>query len=204
MARFNFEESEHYQAKSNNSFFKLQNDGQSAVCRFMFNTINDLEGFSLHEVEVNGKRRVVNCLRAYDDPIDNCPFCKANMSVVSKLYIPVYNCDSQEVQIWERSGAFFKKFIEPCAHNNPLVSGVFKVTRRGKAGDKKTDYDLYPIDKDDTTLEDLPEVPTLLGGLILDKTAEEMEEFLATGSFGSGDSEPPVAKPEPKGRGKRF
>ena len=201
MARFNFEESKNYQQSGGNtSFFKLQNDGQSAVCRFMFNTMDDLEGYALHEIQLDGKRRLVNCIRTYNDPIDNCPFCKANMSIVPKLFIPVYNCDAQQVQIWERGTAFFKKFIEPCAHNNPLVSGVFKVTRRGKPNDTKTDYDLYPIDKDDTTLEDLPEIPHLLGGLILDKTYEEMEEFLDTGSFGSGNNEAPT---ERRG-GRRF
>lgn len=206
MARFNFEESEHYQQSGGNtSFFKLQSDGQSALCRFMFNTLNDLEGYALHEIQLDGKRRLVNCIRSYNEPVDNCPFCKANMNIVPKLFIPIYNVDTKEVQIWERGSAFFKKFIEPCEHNNPLVSGVFKVTRRGKPNDTKTDYDIYPIDKDNTTLEDLPPVPELLGGLILDKTFDEMEEFLRTGSFGSGNgsgnSEAPV---EPKGRGKRF
>lgn len=202
MARFNFEESKNYQQSGGNtSFFKLQNDGQSAVCRFMFNTLDDLEGYSLHEIQLGGKRRLINCIRSYDEPVDNCPFCKANLSIVPKLFIPVYNVDSKEVQMWERGSAFFKKFIEPCQHNNPLVSGVFKVTRHGKPGDKKTDYDIYPIDKDNTTLEDLPEIPNLLGGLILNKTYEEMEEFLNTGSFGSGDNEAPV---ERKGRGSRF
>lgn len=202
MARFNFEESKNYQQSGGNtSFFKLASDGQSAVCRFMFNTLDDLEGYALHEIQLDGKRRLINCIRSYNEPVDNCPFCKANMSVVAKLFIPIYNVDTKEVQIWERGSAFFKKFIEPCQHNNPLVSGVFKVTRHGAAGDKKTDYDLYPIDKDNTTLEDLPPIPNLLGGLILDKNFDEMENFLATGSFGSGNSD---SSAEPKRGGRRF
>ena len=83
MARFNFEESKNYQQSGGStSFFKLASDGQSAVCRFMFNTLDDLEGYALHEIQLDGKRRLINCIRSYDEPVDNCPFCKSNSEVV--------------------------------------------------------------------------------------------------------------------------
>jgi hypothetical protein len=46
------------------------------------------------------------------------------------------------------------------------------------------------VDKDDTTLEDLPELPEILGGLVLDKNADEMNYYLDNGEFPSEDEEP--------------
>ena len=67
--------------------------------------------------------------------------------------------------------------------DTPLCAHEFDIERRGKKGDTSTTYEIYPGDKDDTTLEDLPDVPNPLGGLVLDKTAEDMEFFLESGYF---------------------
>ena len=77
-----------------------------------------------------------------------------------------------------------------CSRYNPLVSVPFEIERNGKKGDTNTVYETFALDADDITLEDLPEIPSLLGTLILDKTFDELTEFLETGDFPSAEEEP--------------
>lgn len=184
MARFNAKDIENYGQSSNgSSFFRLENDGDLATVRFMYNTVEDVEGYAVHEIEVGGKKRYVNCLREYSDPIDMCPLCKARYKVLTKLFVMLYDVNSEEVKIWDRGKTFYSKLSSLCNRYNPLVSTPFEIERNGKKGDQKTTYETFPLKQDDTILDDLPEAPELLGTLILDKTAEELEYFLECGEF---------------------
>ena len=51
MSRFTFQESENYGAQKNN-YFSLKDDKDTAIIRFLFNTINDVQGVAVHEVKV--------------------------------------------------------------------------------------------------------------------------------------------------------
>ena len=190
MARFNANEVDNYGGQGGAGYFSLKNDKDVARVRFLYDGIEDVEGFAVHQVEVDGKKRWVNCLRDYRDPVDACPMCRERMFQSAKFYIPIYNIDEDKVQIWERGKKFISKISSLCARYPHLCSHVFEIERNGKAGDTNTTYEIYEVDRDDTTLEDLPEVPEVLGGLVLDKTAEEMEYYLANGVFPqSGNSE---------------
>ena len=193
MARFNANEVDRYGGQGGAGYFKLVNDKDVARVRFMYNGIDDLEGYAVHEVMVDGKKRYVNCLRAYNEPIDQCPFCKAKKFQVAKLFVPLYNIDEDKVQIWERGKKFFAKMSSICsryANGNDLVAQVFEVERNGKAHETTTTYEIYPVDRPDgTTLDDLPERPQIVGGVVLDKTAEEMEYYLDNECFPS-DGQP--------------
>jgi len=183
MARFNANEVENYGGQGGGGFFSLKNDKDVATVRFMYNSIDDVEGYAIHEIEVDGKKRYVNCLREYNQPLDDCPLCAAKSRVMAKLFIKLYNVESDEAKIWDRGKTFFSKLSSLCARYNPLVSTPFEIERNGKKGDTKTTYETYALDTDDVTLEDLPEIPELLGTLILDKTYEELEFFLNNGYF---------------------
>lgn len=183
MAQFNARELDNYAQNSNSSFFRLENDKDVARVRFMYNTIEDVQGYAVHEIEVDGKKRYVNCLRNYDEPIDNCPLCAARYRVLAKLFVMLYDEDAQEVKIWDRGRTFYSKLSSLCSRYDPLVSTPFEIERNGKKGETSTKYETYPLKEDGVTLEDLPEMPELLGTLILDKTYEELEEFLDTGKF---------------------
>ena len=74
MARFNTETAEHYGGNGGAGYFSLKNDKDVAQVRFMYNSIDDVEGYAVHQVEIDGKKRYVNCLREYNQPIDTCPF----------------------------------------------------------------------------------------------------------------------------------
>lgn len=182
MARFKMQESENYGAAKNN-YFSLKDDKDTAVIRFLYNDINDAEGVAVHEVEVNGKRIDVECLRAYNEPVHKCPLCEAGYKVNAKLFIPVYDVNSKESKIWTRGRTFFQKLSSLCSRYNPLVSTLFEVERCGRAGDTKTTYELYPMQSDRSVVGDFPEI-NAEGLAFQSKTFEELQTYLATGTFG--------------------
>lgn len=183
MARFNAHEADNYGGQGGGGFFSLKNDKDVATVRFMYNTIEDVEGFAVHEIEVDGRKRYVNCLRDYNQPVDDCPLCAAKQRVIAKVFVHVYDEETQEIKVWDRGKTFFSKLSSLCARYNPLVSTPFEIERNGKKGDTSTTYETYALATDDLTLEDLPEIPELLGTLILDKTYEELEFYLDNGYF---------------------
>jgi len=191
MARFSYEEAENYGGNGGHGFFSLANDGDVAKVRFMYNKLEDIEGVAVHQIEVNDKKRYVNCLREYGKPVDDCPLCKKGMFVNAKLFIPVYDIESGQVKIWERGKKFFGKMASLCsryASKEDLVSHIFEVERHGKKGDTQTTYEIYDCEKDGTTLEDLPEVPDIVGGLVLDKDKDELQYFVDYGDFPDSDN----------------
>lgn len=197
MARFNGATIDKYGGNGSTGFFSLQNDMDVAAVRFLYNTADDIEGYAVHEVEIDGKKRYVNCIREYNQPVDDCPFCKAKKFQVAKLFIPVYNIDEDKVQLWERGKTFFSKISGICARYNkaPIVSQTFEIERHGKPKDTKTTYEIYRTEDpaDDTQIEDF-DIPEVLGGIVLDKTAEDMEFFLSEGYFPPTESEAPVRR----------
>lgn len=191
MARFKYDEVDHYGGQGGAGYFSLKNDKDVARVRFMYNGIDDVEGYAVHQVEVDGKKRYVNCLREYNEPISKCPFCEAKQFQQAKLFIPLYNIDEDKVQIWERGKKFFSKISSICARYPDLVSHEFEIERNGKKGETTTTYEIYEVKHDDTTLDDLPELPKIIGGLVLDKSAEDMAFYLDNEYFPpEGDDEP--------------
>ena len=190
MARFNAKDVDNYGGNGGGGYFSLKNDGDVARVRFMYNSAEDVEGYAVHEVEVDGKKRYVNCIREYNEPLDECPFCAARKFQVAKLFIPVYSIDEEKVLTWERGKKFFSKMSSICARYPDVVSHIFEVERNGKSGDQTTTYEIYEVGQDDTKLEDLPELPNVAGGIVLEKTADEMEYYLENGVFPSEDAEP--------------
>ena len=64
MARFKAGEEEHYGGQGGTGFFTISNDKEVKRVRFMYNNVNDVEGYAVHRVEIgDGKFRYVNCLR---------------------------------------------------------------------------------------------------------------------------------------------
>ncbi len=189
MGRFNVSDIDNYGNNSGSSFFSLKNDGDTARVRFMYNTAEDIVGYAVHEVtDENGRKRYVSCLREYNEPKSKCPLCAANNVQKAKIYIPIYDVDEEEVKLWERGKTYFAEISAICARyssaDTPLVAQVFDIERIGKKNDPKTVYRPYPVGSpDNTRLEDLPEPPDALGSIVLEKTAEEMQNYLDTGSF---------------------
>lgn len=191
MGRFGINDADNYGGSGGSSFFALKNDNDVARVRFLYNSMEDVTGYAVHEVEVDGKHRYVNCLRDYNDPKSKCPLCAANNFQKAKIYIPLYDIDEEEVKIWERGKNFFAKMSALCSRyatgDTPLVAHTFDIERHGKKGDTQTTYEIYETGDDDTRLEDLPEIPDVLGSVILDKTAEDMEFYVENGFFSTNE-----------------
>jgi len=187
MGRFRATEIDHYGGQGGTGYFSLKNDKEVAKVRFMYDTIDDIDGYSVHQVEIDGKKRYVNCLRDYNDPIDVCPFCKNRMFTQAKLFVPIYNKDTQKVQVWERGKKFYSQLsgtLSRCSKDASIAGQVFEIERNGKPHDTATTYGIFAVGQpDDTKVADLPEKPKIMGGLILDKTAEEMDYYLHNGEF---------------------
>lgn len=196
MARFNASQADNYKPAGTGSFFSLANDKDFETVRFMYNNMDDVEAFSVHEVEVNGQTQWVNCLREYDQPVDNCPLCAAGNKLQVKMWVPLYIVKTGEVKIWERGRTFISQLDTASRRFNPLVSGVFDIERQGKKGDQNTTYSLINIDKDDTQLADLPELPEVMGSIVKEFTFEELQNYLQTGTLpGSNDNKPQTRNP---------
>lgn len=182
-------EAENYGGNGGGGFFSLKDDKDTAQVRFLYDKIEDVEGFAVHEVELDGKKRAVNCLREYGAPIDDCPFCKKGYPIRVKYYVPLLQIADNKVVTWERGKKFGAKLSSMCSRYPHLVSHTFEIERNGKAGDQQTTYEIYETGQDDTTLEDF-EIPNPLGTIVLDKSAEDMQYFLDRGVFMNDDSEP--------------
>lgn len=183
MARFNINEADNYGAQKNN-YFSLKDDGDTALVRFLYNDINDVEGVAVHEVVIDGKRRDVECIRAYNEPIDNCPLCAKGNKVNGKIFVPIYDESSKESKIWTRGKTYFNKLSSLCARYHPLVSFPFEIERRGKKGDVNTTYETFvdASNRDNKTIQDFPEINA--EGIAFDKkTYEELLYYVNNGEF---------------------
>ena len=188
MAKFSMNEADNYGVSNQGSFFTLKDDGDTARVRFLYETADDVEGYSVHTVKIGDKDRYVNCLRTYNEPIDNCPLCKAGNKIKPRLFVKLYNEDAGECQLWERGKTFFDTLSGLSNRYNPLYNKVIEIERHGKKGDMQTTYQTYPCDDSEPVNIDDFECPEPLGFTVMDKTFEEMETFIRTGDFGDDES----------------
>lgn len=182
--RFTVNDADKYGNNGGGKFFSLADDNDIARVRIMYNGIEDVDGQAVHEIEVNGYKRYVACLRSYDDPLDVCPLCAAGYNQLAKVFIPLYVMDETnkgEVRIWERGKAYLAKIVGLCGRYSNLVSHIFEIERHGKRGDTNTSYEIYEMGHDETKLTDLPEIPDVLGTIVLEKSADELTKYLNTG-----------------------
>lgn len=187
MARFSVNDAEKFGGQGGGGFFRLVDDKDTARVRFLYNGIDDVEGFAVHQIEIDGKKRYVNCLREYGAPVDDCPFCAKGMFTTAKYFIPLYNIDEDRVQIWERGKQFGSKLSSMCARYSNLVSHTFEIERCGKKGDTNTTYEIYETGADENVSVDDFDMPNILGGFVLDKSADDMDYFNKHGDFPSAD-----------------
>lgn len=169
---------------SSGGFFTLKDDGDSALVRFLYEDKEDLYGYSVHEVEVGNGTRYVDCLREEGDKPHVCPLCSDGHRPVGRFFLKLMNEETDEVMIWERGNTIWGVLEQRLRRvKGPVCGTVFEITRIGRAGDPKTTYDIYPIEDDGCLLEDLPDASQVVGSVVLEKTEEEIEDYLDTGSF---------------------
>ena len=185
-------------------FFSLKNDGDEAIVRFMHDSTSSFQILGTHSIQVNGKFRRLNCVRTPMDPVSVCPMCEKGENTEYRFFIHllqyVKNPDgsvSVEPKIWERSLSYANKLKEYINNYGPMSDVICKIVRHGKAGDMKTEYEIIPnlnkqvyrddiFVKKDGCFDDF----NPLGRMVMDKTADEIKEYLNTGNFPSKESKP--------------
>lgn len=200
MPRFEWSDADKYGSKGGKgAFFQLKDDGDKAKVHILGDDMKDFPGYAVHRVPVGDGHKYINCLREAGEPVDVCPFCALGKSdpelskVHVKLFIPLYNIDADEIQIWERGKTFFKTLGSYIAHTPHVSKAVTEIERQGEKNDQKTTYGLYEMrDEDDgfdieNIREDIPDI--FDDGYVLEKSANDMEYYIDRGEFpGSEDS----------------
>lgn len=174
----------------NGDFFRLKDDGDSAVVRFLFNKEEDIDDFiaSVHTIEENKRMIDIDCIRRHDEPADLCPLCRDKIKLAVKLYLPLWDEDKQKVVWWTRSRGFIDKVVAQLREvDGPICGTPFKITRSGAAGSFDTDYAFIQQVKkaDDKEVKDFvkPEELTLEAAGVTILTERQMEDYIDTGKL---------------------
>lgn len=196
MARVTREEAENMTTQGEFSYLSLKNRESKSV-RFLCVNPKDIEIYSVHSVEVTvdgqKKSKAVDCLRAANEPVQMCPLCAAGNRPRARVYLLLQDVQTGGILLWERSPKFLEKldslFDRYAQERCNFYDIIFDIERRGEKGDPKTEYDVFF--KQVNPLSELPELPQVMGKLVLQKNAQEMDEFINTGSFPQAENNLP-------------
>lgn len=205
MAKYTFNQYEEMekenpsQSKNFVTFFSLPNDGDEAIVRFPYHSLDELELASVHTVEVGKGTRNVSCLRgSAKEPLESCPLCAEGIPVRTRVFIRVLQYVKDETgkvtpvgKVFERAvrSDFVTSLKSMFEEYGDITDIIFKIKRKGAKGDVNTTYSLVPANpavyKPEIYVPDFSafEGFTLFKYFILDKDATEMNTYLETGSF---------------------
>lgn len=207
MARINFDtfnsEMQRQEATSGGGngdgvgYFGLKNDGDEGVVRILHNSPEDFDIVIAHNLKIGERYRKVNCLCNPGDDASVCPLCASGNKAQYRFFVHMIQYVQDEKGqivakpvIWDRSAQQMSKKLVSMIHEyGPLSDCVFKIRRNGAAGSMETTYEIMFANPNIYKPELYPMIPNAfdnyntLGYKVLDKNAEEMRAFLATGNF---------------------
>lgn len=214
MSQFNYNDYQNAisRAQSNTEFakvgfFKLSDDGDEALVRINCASVEDLQFASVHQLGAAQKWMKISCLNTLGTT-GKCPLCNAANGDTSKgprkrVFVQMM-CSykdkmtgqwSQAVPvIWERPAGFSKELCNKLRDYGDLRQVLLKITRNGRAGDMQTtysmDYAVPTVFKPEMVPMDFSAFANfnINKHSYWEKTADEINTFLTTGSF------PEVAK----------
>ncbi len=188
-------------------FFKLKNDGDVAVARLNIGSTDDLSFASVHTISANGKWLKVSCLNPLGSYTGSCALCNAaaSNSSISKASKKVYiqmmvsyrdpsspsGYTAPAPVIWERPAGFSKEIANKLMIAGDLRNTLVLITRNGAAGDMQTTYSMdlvpatHPVFKSEMVPNDFSAFANfnIARHSYWEKTPEEINTFLTTGSF---------------------
>lgn len=160
-------------------WFSLKNDGDTAKVRFLIKGEEDILELckEVHRIEINGYTNKVLCLE------DKCEICKSGENASLRIFIPLYNVDKGELQIWERGVNDIKELMNLLEEYGDLDARDYKIKRKGKANSTSTTYSFLNQDKSERAeLEEWKsKKPQLVGRnykYVLDLSAPQQIEAL--------------------------
>lgn len=188
-------------------FFKLKNDGDVAIARLNISSTDDLSFASVHTISANGKWMKVSCLNPLGSYTGSCALCNAaaSNSSISKASKKVYiqmmvsyrdpsspsGYTAPAPVIWERPAGFSKEIANKLMIAGDLRNTLVLITRNGAAGDMQTTYSMdlipatHPVFKSEMVPNDFSAFANfnIAKHSYWEKTPEEINTFLTTGSF---------------------
>lgn len=199
MAKININQSGKYSGGEGAEFFSLKDDGDTARVRLLYDQEDgsDLDYFLVHQVEINGKKRYVDCLAVQEDgtmDTHKCPLCQSGNPRQEKLFLQLYNEDEDKLQVWERGRTFVAKVQSLINRFGSLVGQTIEIERNGKKGSQSTTYSFYPYNSDGKTLDDFPEKQDLTSKLIIEANEEDMEKIINGTYRVAGEQDSPVER----------
>ena len=175
------------------SWFSLKNDGDSAIVRFLYRDDQDLEYTVIHEVEIDGSTRKVECLEFKGQ---DCPLCQAKVKNRARMFLQLVDySDGAQVKVWERGKTFLPEIMSFIESASPIYTIRAKVTRYGKKGDPSTQYKISPLVNDEEQFVMKPsdenykkvaekrnEIIAEDSGVVLSRSAEDLKKMV-NGTF---------------------
>ena len=120
--------------------FTLRNDGDYADVIFLYRDYNDVLVADTHYIKSADYTGYVHCCGR------GCPACEKGIRVQSKLFIPMYNMTTDQIEFWDRNTRFENQLSKDVFEHYPNpVDFVFRITRHGAAGDVNTTYEIRAI-----------------------------------------------------------
>lgn len=208
MARLNAQQAASFPSGGGrSSFLSLANDGDSAVVRFAYSTVDELCGCdSVHTIKnnVTDKYVTVDCLKTDNSNPDSvCPLCAAGIKMQKVYYLQVRNEETGEMQLWQRGENFVTKNIVPILREyekdgTPITGVPIKIVRNGAKGDLNTTYNLIPRPVDGMLLDQFPEdIDVRADGIIKEYDFNTLQRYVQTGQLpnNNGGEEEPAIRP---------
>lgn len=122
--------------------FRLVNDGDHADVIFLYQSIKDMLVAQAHYIKSADYSGYVHCCE------QGCPACSKGIRVQTKLFIPVYNIDKDEIEFWDRNMKFEPVMEQSVFNRFPNPSEfVFRITRHGAPNDINTTYSIEAVGK---------------------------------------------------------
>lgn len=122
--------------------FRLINDGDPADVVFLYQSMKDMLVAQAHYIKSANYSGYVHCLGK------GCPACGKGIRVQTKLFIPVYNVEKDEIQFWDRNMKFEPQMEKDVFSRFPNPSEfVFRITRHGIPNDINTTYSIEAVGK---------------------------------------------------------
>lgn len=206
MANINYEDINVTTTDYKVGFFNLKN-GEEAIVRFAINSVEDFELYTVHPITVGQAsypNRRVSCLRSNPktDTVNMCPLCARGEKVQQRMYIKMiqYVNDNGRIipkaVVWDRPAYSYAPQLKSYLDSyGPLSNIVCKIARQGEGLDTKytimpnLNPQMYNEQTYPKNFDDFADF-NVLGSMVMDKTFDEVNQFIMTGSFPQREAAP--------------
>jgi hypothetical protein len=204
-------------------FNSLQEDGDEVVVRFPYKSTDEFHLATVHAIKIGKMFRKISCLG------NDCPLCAKKDRYQTRFFCKILAYEKDDKQniitksyVWDRPAGFGKEITDALDEGielglypagSKIEDVVFKIKRSGKHGDKGTTFKVQPANPNiykpelySKKFDDLKDCK-IAGLFYMVKTADEINEYLKTGTFPSkqynaptstktaSDVQAPVSKP---------